>query len=244
MKTLLLVAMLAGASARAGTLVSVDWKNPDGISRYGSYSGVEPLAAAANPAFGAASVWNDALLGFLSPVTNPSFSGLVDNSGNTTGIGIQLTGSVDTYTGHDGSCPNSLFCDFIYLNSGSVGWRISGLIPRSTVSLYFYNYGSPDQPYRAFNMAVDADASGSLDANYTVAAVAGGYASGILADASGTITGQMQCCASGQASWSGLQIYEETPEPGTLGFSIVGLLALVYRMRKPGESSVSKVTGL
>ena len=183
MKTgnILIWVALVRFAAHADTLLSVDWKNPVGVAAHGTYSGVEPLAAAANPVFGAANVWNDAMLGYLSPETNPSFSNLLDSHGTTTNVGVQFTGQVDTYTGTDGSCPNTLFCDFIYLNGGVLDWTITGLTPNSVNYLYFYNYGSPNQSYRVFNMAMDTDGNGSLDGNYTVNAVTGVYVASILA---------------------------------------------------------------
>jgi hypothetical protein len=222
-------------AAHADLLVSVDWKNGTGISAHGLYSGVEPLAAAANPVFGAANDWNDPLLGYLSPETNPSFSNLLDSQGNVTSVGFQFTGVVDTYTGTDGSCPNTLMCDFIYLNGGALDWTITGLTPNSVNYMYFYNYGSAAQSYRVFNMALDTDGNGSLDGNFTVDAVNGVYAAPILASPTGTISGEMQCCLSGQASWSGFQIDEQTaPEPASLVLFAGGMVLLGALRKRRG----------
>ena len=223
---LLIWLVLAPMAAHADVLVSVDWKNLVGLTLYGPYSGVEPLAAAANPVFGLANAWNDPLLAHdPSTETNPSFSNLIDSQGNTTSVGFQFTGVVDTYTGTDGSCPNTLMCDFIFINGGVLDWTITGLLPNSVNYFYFYNYGSPYQSYRAFNMAIDTDGNGSLDGNIFVDAVNGGYAAGIVASPTGTISGEMQliCC---QASWSGFQIYEVTPEPASWLLFAGGLVVL------------------
>ena len=227
---LLVWLVLAPVAAHADSLVSVDWKNSAGLSAFGSYSGVEPLAAAANPGFGTANFWNDALLGYLSPETNPSFSNLEDSQGNATNVGFQFTGVVDTYTGTDGTCPNTLMCDFIYLNGGVLDWAITGLLPNSVNYLYFYNYGSAAQSGRAFNMALDTDGNGSLDGVFFVDAAAGGYAANIVASPTGTITGEMQviCC---QASWSGFQIESTVPEPASWVLMAGGIVVLA-KLRK------------
>src|SRR6202011_2569440 len=84
------------SSAPPNSLVSPGFNNSN---QPGSYSGVEPLAQSANSAaFGSANYWNPLTLGYLSPETNPSFSFLKDSGGNLTTVGLQFTGSVDSYT--------------------------------------------------------------------------------------------------------------------------------------------------
>jgi len=206
----------------ADDLVSAGFTN----SNYpGSYSGVEPLAQSADPdAFGAANYWNPLTLGFLSPETSPSFSNLLDSSGNPTPVGLQFTGSVDSYT--TGPNDHGIFGDFIYLNGGTLDWEITGLTPNSTADLYLYGFGNTGQSYRTFNMALDTDGDGTLDGNYTVDSYTGVYAGDILVSPTGTISGEMQVTG-GQASWSGFQVFD-VPEPSTPVLFWIGLGALVW----------------
>ena len=196
----------------------------------GSYSGVEPLAQSANlTAFGDANYWNPLTLGFLSPETNPSFSNLLNNSGNPTSVGLQFTGSVDSYTA--GATDHGIFGDFIYLNGGTLDWELTGLTPGEQTDLYFYGFGNTGQSYRTFNMALDTNGDGTLDGNYTVDSYTGAYAANILVSPTGTISGQMQVVG-GQASWSGFQVFE-VPEPSTLVLFWIGLGALLcWRVRR------------
>src|ERR1039457_695320 len=149
--------VMTGSAPRgfAGTLVSAGFIN----SCYnGSYSGVEPLANAANPAaFGAANHWDPLTLGCLSPLSSPSFSNLADSTGNPTSIGLQFTGSVDSSHCGPPACAHGIFSDFIYINGGVLDWQLTGLAPGVTAYLYFYGYGDEGQNSRTFGMDVDTN---------------------------------------------------------------------------------------
>jgi len=191
------------SSAPPNSLVSAGFNNSN---QPGSYSGVEPLAQSANSAaFGSANYWNPLTLGYLSPETNPSFSFLKDSGGNLTTVGLQFTGSVDSYTA-GGSNDHGIFGDFIYLNGGSLPWKLTGLVPNTVAYLYFYGYGSNfnSQSYRTFNMALDTTGGGSLNGNFTVDYYTGVYAGSVQVSPTGTISGAMQF-TNGQASWSGFK---------------------------------------
>jgi hypothetical protein len=227
------VVMTGGAQRGfADILVSAGFNN----SNYpGSYSGVEPLADSANPvAFGTANVWNALTLPYLdTPATNPLFSNLEDDSGNPTSIGLQFTGLVDSFT--CGACADGIFGDFIYLNSGVLDWQLTGLVPGGIADLYFYGFGTSGQSYRTFNMALDTTGGGSLNGTYTVDSVTGVYAGNIQVSSTGSILGEMQVI-SGQASWSGFQVFEETPvpEPSTLTLLGIGVVLIaIRRARRP-----------
>jgi PEP-CTERM motif len=222
-----LAAVLVTVGAQCGfanELISAGFTN----SNYpGSYSGVEPLAAAANPAaFGAASFWNPLTLGFLSPTLSPSYSNLQDSGGNPTTVGLQFSGLVDSYT--CGACAFGVFGDFIYLNGGVLDWQLTGLVPDSVANLYFYGFGTGGQSYRTFNMALDTTGGGTLNGTYTVDSVTGAYAANITVSPTGTISGEMQV-PGGQASWSGFQVDDSTPEPSTLALFGIGMALAAIR---------------
>ncbi len=221
------IALLAVLPARGDSLISADFDNAHVLSA--TYAGVEPLAKLANPVFGAANIWNSVQFGYLSPINDPSFSGLKDSNGNTTSVGLSFTGPVDSYTGTDN--PNDLFREFIYLNSGSTPWKITGLIPGDHASVYFYDYGDAGQPGRAFTMLMDEDGNGSLEASVTVDAATGGYVPGVVVNASGEINGEM-LGNPGQSSWSGFQV--AVPEPNALIVLMLGGVGWIGRRRVAG----------
>ncbi|MBC7782515.1 MAG: PEP-CTERM sorting domain-containing protein [Burkholderiales bacterium] len=220
-----LLATLAISRPGMAELVSVDFENSNAQSV--TYSGVEPLAASFYGAFGGANVWNSALLGHLSPQTNPSFPALKYSTGLTSPMGISFTGAVDSYASQDNSAPNVLFKEFIYLNSGTLDWQLTGVPTDNITAMYFYNFGDGSQSYREFDMKIDRDGDGTLETTATVDDVNGVGVFAIQPDPNGIIRGQM-VVTNGQASWSGFQI--SVPEPASLG--AIGIAAMVMLRRR------------
>lgn len=180
-RTVLLIAsfflVTTWGSARA-TLISVDIQ-ANIPNRFIDMAGVEPSAAAADADFGAANVWNIAGLttGFNTSVdTDPSWSGLVDNSGVPTTAAFSITGNV-TGTGVVGTTgPNALNVDSLFFanpgrgTSDTLTWEISGLAPSSPFKLYLNQldvatWVSPSQN-RAMSGLIDTSGDGTPNEAY------------------------------------------------------------------------------
>src|SRR5215471_4173512 len=115
------------ALAAATPLISVDLQSSYG-NEGAPFHGVDPIAAAASPAFASASVWN--VLGSTGfNVQDPSFSNLVDSSGNPTGAAFAIVGKISAYG--LGNPADALLTDYFYWNtpaatSTSIDWSITG----------------------------------------------------------------------------------------------------------------------
>jgi hypothetical protein len=224
---LLLGAMFAPTALRANLLIGAYFVNAPG---YTVMSGTDAYATSAAYQFGGANVWNALMLGGglgdLNPVTDPSFASLVDSQGNTTSVGLQFTGLVDTY--FTASPASAAYQNFIYLNSGVLDWELTGLAPGAPVILFIQGFGSPGQGYRAFEMSLDTNGDGTLDSLLSVDSVVGGLAQ-VTVSPTGTILGEMQY-ASGQPSWTGLEVLQ-TPEPGAAGLCLLGVTLVLLKRR-------------
>ena len=168
------VAWLCTVPMSASALISVDlgWGG-DSMP----FSGVEAQAAAIDPSFGTASVWNE--LGLSAnwnqgPASSPSFSNLVNSAGTVTGIGFSVTGNVNAfnYVKYYGQqTPGPLLGDYWFFNSRSASsnldWRLSGLLPAAEYRLVFY--GASQDQNRVFDMVVDTDGDGDLSDEQAVA---------------------------------------------------------------------------
>ena len=227
--TIVLVSLLSAACAQA-ELVSVDFEN-DVASV--TFSGVESWAAAANPDFGNANIWNSVLIPWSASgsggAINPTFPGLLNSAGASTPVSLAFTGEMYSFTGATGN-RDDIHREFIYINAGFRDLVISGLTAGNTADFYFYNRGDPNQPLRTFNMLLDTDGNGSLDGTFSVNAQTGAYAPDILVDPSGMIHGRMQQI-SNQASWSGFQM-NVVPEPSTIGILALSLLVGAWRRKR------------
>jgi hypothetical protein len=219
---LLLLGLFACQSGFAGlVVVSADFQTGGGLL----FNGVESLAAAANPAFDAANIWNGLGVPYLSPATLPLYPNLQDSQGNATNVGFQFMDPVDGYCCGSPSLNVDLFGDFVYLNGGALNWRITGLLPNTTAHLYVYDtYNGPDSGLRGFTMDVQGT-------NYLVDGNTGAYVSNILVDGDGVISGSMIHTAF-QGSWAGFQLATEgVPEPSALMLFPIGIALLVVRRR-------------
>src|SRR3974390_1912579 len=89
---LLITLVFATQLPMTAQLYSVAFKtnNPSGNSP--AVSGNEAAATAANPAFGAANVWNN-LFSPYALQANPSWSNLVSSTGTASNVGFSITGT-------------------------------------------------------------------------------------------------------------------------------------------------------
>lgn len=220
-------------SERAPSLFSVTFSIPNtfnGVSGPGPMSGPEPYATAANPLFGAANVWNNLPAPFGVLVTNPSWSGLVDNQGRTTHVGFSVTGTVlptnlypydpSAYVG------DTLRSQFISWNSwngpvfGGAGpgesttirWAISGLKPHTRYAMFVY--GGLADISRSFDISIEGVTKNVPVYLYGSSIGAGGvYFAHIWSDPWGRISGEGigvgdDSTAQNEANWVGFQLVE------------------------------------
>jgi hypothetical protein len=225
-----------GQARSAGTVISVDFNS----SPVSTFSGIESMAAAANPAFNEASTWNPLPLTYSPDGTgadvDPSFSDLVDSTGASTTVGLEFTGTVPSYYNAYG---NQIWSDFIWLNADvggnhdTIDWILTGLPANTLVDIYFYNVHTHD--YRSFDMHYDGDGDGTLESVTVVDWQNDGYVPGIQTSASGEVAGSMQIgTGTSQASWAGFQI-NIVPEPGPFVLLALGVVAVAGRRRRAGH---------
>lgn len=226
--------------------VSVDLQSSFGTEGV-PFSGVEAAAAAVNPAFGAANIWNHlGTTGFN--VTNPSFSGLVANDGTPTGVSFAVTGSTSAFGFNK---TDKLRTDFFLWNqsgradSQTILWTIAGLTPSTEYA--FYAYGSKANGIRNFELRVDTDGDGALlDETFQLVGSAASdqslandaYFASVFTDGLGRITGSGVGIGSAEANWSGFQLVQLTaavaavPEPATATLGVLSVAGLMMRRRR------------
>ena len=230
-----MTAALAALSAPArASIVSVDFQpNAPFAGRAPvNFTGVESQAAAAYSAFAASDIWN-----YLSiapdPIhtTSPSFGGLVDSTGATTGVGISFTGTIgaadDVPIDNSGSdaVENDYFLILEGVTDTTASYTITGLPASTQVALYLY----------APNFTQFGSRGYYLTANGGLITVPGGSGGNALAfvttDASGDISGVWSTPPGLEGDFSGFQLaYPNSgsgvPEPATytlLGVALTGL---------------------
>jgi hypothetical protein len=202
------------------------------------FSGIEPVAAAADPVFGQANVWNQ--LGFVDfgPDVNPSFTSLVDSEGNATSAGFSITGTVGGYGAY-------LFFNSRELST-SIDWGITGLAPSTSYRLY--TYGAAADYIRDCSLLVDTNGNGDLsdESAQLIGSAANDYTASkdayfpsVLTDAIGSILGRTTAIGDpeipNEANWGGFQL-GVIPEPSSLSLGAVcvnGLIACVRRRSDP-----------
>ena len=228
--TLATISALGVGTKASALVISADFGNGFAGAVQPLFSGVEPKAAALDPAFGAANVWNDLTTGDAGLITDPSWASLLDATGAVTSVALSITGTVESCNGASPTA-SSLTRDYMYWNAGPVlsatlSWTLSGLVPGASYALVFY--GANTDVDRTFDMSIDgvgsvgavATANGvQPDPLYViVTASAGGLISGTAA---GNTT---------EADWAGFQL-AIIPEPSTvlLLASGLGLLGATRR---------------
>jgi hypothetical protein len=220
-----IIAAALGASAAvhpaaAQSLISVDFGEGQ---RPLLFEGIEPQAAALDPLFAAADVWNELIgsVNFGAATTDPSFGPLVDSTGTTTAVSFAITGTISSFNSvtffgrpnPDGSL--SMRGDYIYFNdppasNPSIDWRISGLTPGAVYRMVLY--GANTNLNRVFTMLVDTDGDGDLtdEVAFEVITLNGAtpapaYLAVVVASASGAIVGRGSATI-GEADWAGFQL--------------------------------------
>lgn len=207
-------AVLAASSASGQDLVSVDFGALGGSQM--AY-GPEPAAAAADPLFAAATVWNHLEEASLTIVPSPSYPGLLDSLGASTLAAFSVTGDTSFY-GFMNAEP--LLGDFLFFNSPnnpepSIDWEITGLLPNAVYAMYFY--GAKANAARVFEMWVDTNGDGALgdetpqpvgSVDFTASVDA--YFPAVLSDATGRVSGRGVGLGTPgfetEANWGGFQI--------------------------------------
>jgi hypothetical protein len=165
---LLTCSQLLNAQAPAsGLLVSVAFKTNNPFGNSPPMSGTEAAATIANPAFGAANVWNNLQSPWAPPLTtNPSWTSLVDSTGTSTSVSLFVTGTVfpldlTPFIPN----PDPLRSAFLGWNSWTNGgggagpgestslvWKLTGLPPRAKFDICIY--GGVADADRGFTMTV------------------------------------------------------------------------------------------
>ena len=228
---------LAVPAAQAGLLVSVDF----GISGSPLFTGSDSVAAASDSIFSSANIWNQVIVpGNAGPsAINPSCSGLVDNTGSATSVGLAFTGPV---RGFSTSSSDALLRDYIFVNGGynpanSLNWEITGLTPGATYA--FFVYGS-DRNNAAWTISVDTTGAGGFVGQVVSGNSGTAYYSTVIAGGSGSIAGIMGVNPGTEGNWSGFQLAEaappvSVPEPGSLtlaGLGAIGMAVGAWRRRQ------------
>jgi hypothetical protein len=212
----LALGLLAVGTEASALLISADFGNGFAGAAQPLFSGIEPKAAALDPAFGAADVWNDLTTGVAGVVTDPSFAGLLDSTGAGTGVTFSITGTLDSYNGASATA-SSLTRDYFYWNaslgvSTTLSWSFSGLTPGQSYALVFY--GANTDVNRSFGLSIDG--IGSVGVVPTASGVQPDPLYVIVAaSAGGLIAGTAAADPAFEADWAGFQL-ASVPEPSTV----------------------------
>jgi hypothetical protein len=231
------VIVMGSVTAAQARLISVDMQSSANTSGAApqNFTGVEPEAAAVNPAFGAANIWNYPQIPRIPATTNPTFPNLVDSTGAGTTVSLSISGTISAFnifsivSGADALRGDAFYWGNVGLpeTSVSIDWTLTGLPPNTPHLLFVYTtfWNGSD----TFNMLVDTNGDGSLS-DETPKLVSSGnrvQPAGVLfnamSDASGVIHGR-GVGTGDQARWAGFQLVEGsvTSCPTTFDFDFSG----------------------
>ena len=207
--------------AAQANLISVDFQwDGDGDHNYQQvapeyFAGVEASAAAANPLFAAASVWNYAEtdVAYTYFTYSGSYPSLVDSTGAATSVGLSMAGS-GGYYGFNTKWVSGDYLrnDYLLLYTANgtttLSWDLSGLSPDTPYAFYFYNSKADISGtiyYTPFDMLVDTDGDGDLGDETAYYVNGDGTPAMAVSDASGVIRGEM-LPIDGFGTWAGFQV--------------------------------------
>jgi PEP-CTERM motif len=225
---------LGVATPASALLISVDFGSGYAGAIQPLFSGVESAAAALDPAFGSANVWNDLTTGDAGVASDPSYASLLDSTGAPTSVGFSITGTLDSYNGVSASA-SSLTRDYLYWNaspsqSSTLSWTISGLTPAASYALVFY--GANTDVDRSFDMTLDGYGTAGAVVTSNGAQPDPLYVQMVVASAGGVISGTAVAEPGFEADWAGFQIASTiVPEPSTALLLAGGLGALAAGRR-------------
>ena len=250
---ILITLVFATPQLMSAQIYSVAFKTNNPAGNSPPVSGPEAAATAADPAFGAANVWNNVFSPWALE-TNPVWSNLVDSTGTGSSVSFSITGTVGPtdFTPWE-PAPDPLRSAFLFWNSwqnglgaygpgesSTISWKLTGLQPNATYAMFFYG-GLPDMD-RPFAMTIGGTTQQVWSySDYVSHPLTGSLFATVYSDASGTITGIAAGEGSGwadathEADWAGFQIAEvspTTPEPSSLlllGSGAAGLLGIWRR---------------
>jgi hypothetical protein len=244
---------LGAGSLYADTIISAQFENSDGFSFPAvTYSGVEPDAAAADPAFANSNVWN-ALQAMFSQSGAVSFSNLLDSTGANTGAALSISHI-------DGALNSGSKLPFTFVaattnpqGKNSQTFTFSGLPPGQSFTLFLYalnsflypNDNRGDEVFTVNGSSFDT-ANGNPSSESHNAAVTGMLVG--VTSSTGTIDGTWASgpdngVPGGEISWSGFQLAIGTtvsavPEPSALFLLACGVVPLLLVARR--RSRVTK----
>lgn len=234
-------------------LWSVDIQGGPAGGGFGQFGDPEDKGGV-EPNYGYGNVWNHfTVQGFDNATTDPSPSmDLVDANGNESAVSFSIDGDVQGWAGNNawsgflnnivpaaGSADElSLRGDYLFLNAGqsaeSVAWEISGLTPGAEYEMYVYASVVGDDQNRQLGFEVDQSGASA------VIAEPGMLFEGIIANASGAITGVAGLPVAAEQNWAGFQLREiggglagDYNEDGVIDAADIDLLSAETRSPTP-----------
>jgi PEP-CTERM motif len=226
---------LGVSTTASALLISVDFGSGYAGAVQPLFSGVESSAAALDPAFGSANVWNDLTTGDAGVISDPSYSSLLDSTGAITDVGFSITGTLDSYNGVS-STASSLTRDYLFWNaspsqSATLSWTISGLTPAASYALVFY--GANTDVDRSMDMTIDGYGAVGAVVTSNGSQPDPLYVQTVVASAAGVISGTAAANPGFEGDWAGFQIVSAmVPEPSTALLLASGLAVFAAGRRR------------
>ena len=234
---------LGGNSLKADVIYSAQFQGTNGPT---DFQGVEPDAAAADPAFASSDQWNHLQTTVADATVTWS---LFDSTGANSGVSFSTTLEY-AYDDFTHGLPDTYFYENPS-NGLSQPFSISGLAPNEAFTLFLYSFNSVHSTNdRGEVFTVGSSTFASANGNPATLDPAHGVDGLItgVTGADGTIHGTWAFDPSnhsGEIDWSGFQLDVASadvaaPEPGTTALLLVGGLGLVILGRQRSETSMFK----